>query len=79
MMNRQVDTQGRKPWYRHFWPWFSIALVAAAVIGGFVSLWLAASNPDSLVISEEEYQQLRSSLKAEPEQAGTAEADPRND
>ena len=90
-LRRKLSRLPQTPEERNFWRLlqsqqipdetygYVLNIVAAAVIGGFVSLWLAASNPDSLVISEEEYRHLRSSLKAEPEQAGTAEADPRND
>lgn len=53
------------PWYRQFWPWFIIALPASAVIASFISLWLAISHPDQLVVSDEEYQRLRSELKAQ--------------
>jgi len=53
------------PWYRQFWPWFIIALPASAVIGSFISLWLAVSHPDYLVVSEDEYQQIRDDLKAQ--------------
>ena len=55
-----------KPWYRHFWVWFIIALPAAAVTAGLLTLWIAMSNPDLLVIDEDEYSRLRSSLKAQP-------------
>lgn len=34
------------PWYRHFWPWFIIALLGGAVTGSFVSLYLALHAPD---------------------------------
>lgn len=54
------------PWYRQFWPWFIIALPTAAVIGSFISLWLAVSNPDYLVVSDDEYQQIKDELKAQP-------------
>ncbi len=53
------------PWYGQFWPWFIIALPAAAVIASFISLWLAISHPDQLVVSEDEYKQLNSGLKAQ--------------
>ena len=53
------------PWYRQFWPWFIIALPAAAVLASFFTLWLAISNPDYLVVDDEEYQRLNSGLKAE--------------
>ena len=63
-----------KPWYRHFWVWFIIALPTAAVAGGLLTLWIAMSNPDFLVIEEDEYSRLRSSLKAQP-----AEPEPESD
>lgn len=62
------------PWYRQFWPWFIIALPTSAVIASFISLWLAISHPDQLIVSDDEYQQLKDELKALPavkEQQGT--------
>lgn len=62
------------PWYRQFWPWFIIALPSAAVIGSFISLWLAVSHPDQLVVTEDVYQQINDELKAQPaenEEQGT--------
>lgn len=53
------------PWFRQFWPWFIIALPTAAVIASFVSLWLAISHPDQLVVTEDEYRQLKGELKAQ--------------
>jgi hypothetical protein len=52
------------PWYRQFWPWFIIALPTAAVLASFYTLWLAISNPDYIVVDDEEYQRLNSGLKA---------------
>jgi len=34
------------PWYRHFWPWFIIAMLASAVTGSFVSLYFALHTND---------------------------------
>jgi hypothetical protein len=53
------------PWYRQFWPWFIIAIPSAAVIGGMVTLWLALSHPETLVVDETEYQQIRDELRAQ--------------
>lgn len=69
------------PWFKQFWPWFIIALPTAAVIASFVTLWLAISNPDQVIVTNDEYRQLNSELKAQApakdkEQAETAEADP---
>ena len=54
-----------EPWYKQFWPWFIIALPASVVVASFYTLWLAISNPDQLVIDEDEYRQLNSELKAQ--------------
>lgn len=71
------------PWYRQFWPWFIIALPASAVIASFISLWLAISHPDQLVVNEEEYQRLKSELRAQvpvekKKQAETGKSDPKS-
>ena len=34
------------PWYRQFWPWFLLALPAAALIAGFATLAIALRNGD---------------------------------
>ena len=41
------------PWYRQFWPWFLILLPATAVVGGFVTLYIAVQTQDSLVLDVE--------------------------
>lgn len=48
----QRNTTTPKPWYLQFWPWFIIALPAAAVIGGMITLFIAANNQDSLVADD---------------------------
>lgn len=52
-------------WYKQFWPWFIIALPASAVIASFTTLWIAISNPDGLVVTDDEYQRVYSELKAQ--------------
>ena len=64
--NAQKTPDPVVPWYRQFWPWFIIALPAAAVLAGFFTLWLAISNPDYMVVDDEEYQRLNDGLKAQP-------------
>ena len=70
-MNKQEQNSQKipaqvEPWYKQFWPWFIIALPASVVIASFFTLWLAISNPDYLVVDEDEYQKIRSELKAQP-------------
>jgi hypothetical protein len=38
-----------RPWYRQLWPWLLMVPPAAAVIGGFLTLYLALATPDPLV------------------------------
>ncbi len=44
-----INNEDTGPWWRQPWPWFLMALPMAAVIGGIVTIWLAARDPDSLV------------------------------
>ena len=41
-----------RPWYRQFWPWFIMALPFTAVIASFITLIIAAHDPDGLVADE---------------------------
>jgi hypothetical protein len=56
-----------RPWYREPWPWVAIAIPAAAVIMGLTTLYLALANPDYLVVDEEQYREISSELRAQPE------------
>jgi hypothetical protein len=42
----------QKPWYVQPWVWLLIALPATAVIGGMVTLYLAISTSDGLVVDD---------------------------
>ena len=67
------------PWYRQFWPWVLIAIPLAAVIMGGITLWLAISNPDYLVVKEDEYDRIRSELRVQDGPAEEPSAAPRGD
>lgn len=41
-----------RPWYRHRWPWLLAIAPLSAVVGGLVTLWLAANTTDSLVVDD---------------------------
>ena len=47
-----IVTKKPPPWYRQAWPWFLIAFPAIAVIAGAVTLWLAVSTSDGLVVDD---------------------------
>ena len=66
---KREDTQ---PWYRQFWPWFLIALPATAVVASLYTVWLAASNPDTLVVDD--YRRIGKSTHARQERDRAAAA-----
>ena len=80
MQQSKPHTEINQPWYRQFWPWFIIALPASAVIASFFTLWLAVSNPDTLVVSDDQYDEIKSELKAQSPAKGNqqkqADSDP---
>ena len=73
------DTQHR-PWYREPWPWVAIAIPLAAVIMGMTTLYLAVSNPDYLVVDDQQYDEIKSELRAQapPETGQTDQEVPRD-
>ena len=44
-----MNTQTPRPWYRQMYPWLLMLPPAAAVVGGFITLYLAITHPDVLV------------------------------
>lgn len=46
------DDKRPEPWHRQFWPWFLIALPAAAVMASFVTIYLATSRPNAMVVDD---------------------------
>jgi uncharacterized protein len=51
-MNSSDEARDLEPWYRQFWPWFLIALPGTVVIASFVTLWLAISRPNPMVVDD---------------------------
>lgn len=43
-----------KPWYRHFWPWFIIAMLGASVTASLTTVWISMQTTDSLVLHAED-------------------------
>ncbi len=58
------NTAPEPPWYRQFWPWFIIALPAASIIAGIITVYLALTRPFHLIVGDEEYRRLNDELKA---------------
>ncbi len=44
-----MTEQDIEPWYKQFWPWFVIALLATAVVASLNMVFLAFTTKDSLV------------------------------
>ena len=72
---RRVPEQGdSRPWYKEPWPWVIISIPLAAVIMGLITLYLALTRPDYLVVEQEQYHDIRSQLRAQP--SASAPSDP---
>jgi hypothetical protein len=40
------------PWYRQFWPWFIMTPPLTGVIAGIATVFIAAHDPDGLVVDD---------------------------
>lgn len=60
----QPSTQP-KPWYRYPWPWVAIAIPGAAVVMGIIVVYLALTNPDYVVVEDQEYENISAGLRAQ--------------
>ena len=79
--HQKSDSVQIKPWYKEPWPWVAIAIPAAAVIMGGITLYLALTNPDYVVVDEQQYREITSELRAqdEPGEAPAEQGDGRDD
>jgi hypothetical protein len=64
MATKDLDTTGR-PWFREPWPWIIIGLLGSVILASLVTLWIAATNPDGMVVGDAEYQEIRRGLRAQ--------------
>ena len=55
-----------RPWFREPWVWLIIALPATAIVGCAITIWLAITRPDYVVVDDVEYRQIKSELQAVP-------------
>lgn len=44
-MNENIS----RPWYRHFWPWFVIGLLACSVSASLFTVYLAVSTAEPVL------------------------------
>jgi len=71
-MNAATIETPPRPWYREPWPWVLIGLPLSAVIGSFVSAYLAVHGADKVIDSD--YYRHGLSINAELERAQRAES-----
>lgn len=75
-MSESTLEQSARPWYREPWPWIIIGLLGTVIVASMITLWIAASNPDGLVVDDAKYQEIRRGLRAQDNPAGaTTEAE----
>lgn len=43
----------KQPWYRHFWPWFIIALLMSTIVASLATVWISLQEPDVRVNESE--------------------------
>ena len=51
-----MSEQDSKPWYRYFWPWFVIGLLASSVSASLYSVYLAVSTAEPVLTETYERQ-----------------------
>ena len=47
-----MNSSTSAPWYKHFWPWFLIAVPTSSLIVGSMVIYLANTTSDSLVVDD---------------------------
>jgi uncharacterized protein len=48
----KAETLDTRPWYKEPWPWLLMSGPAIVVVAGFITLYLAASGQDGLVVDD---------------------------
>lgn len=48
----QTQREDTLPWYRQFWPWFIISIPAATVVAAIITINIAISTDDGLVVDD---------------------------
>jgi len=52
MLTNMNTLKQKTPWYREPWVWLMIALPMSAVIGGMITIYLAVTTSDGLVVDD---------------------------
>ena len=59
--------------YREPWPWIILGLLGSVIIASLITLWIAISNPDAMVVDDAQYREIKSGLRAQNTQAPPSE------
>ena len=62
---REPLQPGPSHWYHQPSMWLFAGLLSSVVIASMVTLWLAISRPDHIVVDDAEYDRIRSELRAQ--------------
>lgn len=64
MSSHYQNLDGR-PWYREPWPWIIMGLLGSVIIASLITLGIAISNPDAMVVDDAQYRQIKGGLRAQ--------------
>lgn len=51
-MNTALTEKPPEPWYRHCWPWLLLVGPTSVIVAGFITMWIAFSGADALVVDD---------------------------
>ncbi len=71
-MNTQARNLDGRPWYKEPWPWIIIGMLGAVILASLITLGIAISNPDALVVDDEQYREIKGQLRAQETGAGNS-------
>lgn len=55
----------KRAWYREPWPWIIIGLLGSVIVASLITLWIAVTHPDPLVVDEAEFRQIHGEMHAQ--------------
>lgn len=64
-MNAPARNLDGRPWYREPWPWIIIGMLGAVILASLITLGIAITYPDALVVDEAQYREIKGELRAQ--------------
>jgi len=71
-MNTAAKNLDGRPWYREPWPWIIIGMLGTVILASLITLGIAISNPDPLIIDDAQYREIKGELRAQETEAGAS-------